>query len=64
MDLIALAVLHVVCGWTGHAFVKVVTLGKVDMPWGEDDSGSVVTEAIGGAVLLVTVLTVAWIVRH
>lgn len=60
MDVIALAVFHVVCGWTGHAFVKVVTLGKVDLPWGDDSEG-VITEAIGVAVLLGIVVTVALI---
>jgi len=51
-------VIHVACGWTGHAFVKVVTFGKVDLPWGDDDSESVITEMIGGAVLLGAVLAV------
>jgi hypothetical protein len=39
------------CGWLGHVTVKMVTLGKVDLDYG-DSSESVITEWIGFGVFL------------
>jgi len=50
-----------VCGWVGHYFVKAVTLGKVDLEWG-DSSESIVTESIGAAVLIGLLLLISLLI--
>lgn len=49
---------YVACGWFGHALVKVITFGKVDLEWG-GDSESVVAEIIGIVALLFIGLVIA-----
>lgn len=44
-------VFDTICGWVGYITVKAVTLGKVELERG-DSSESVITECIGGGVLL------------
>lgn len=41
---------HSVCGWVGRHFVKLATLGRVDMEW-ESGSEAVLADAIGALVL-------------
>lgn len=50
----------VVCGWVGHAVVKVVTFGKVDLDWGPG-SKAVVTECLGLFLVLFTGACVMWL---
>ncbi len=40
-----------VAGWLGYAFVKIVTLGRVELDYGSSSEG-VITESIGFVVLL------------
>ena len=40
-----------VCGWTGHHSVKLLTLGRIDLDWGEG-SESVLAQWIGLFVLV------------
>lgn len=44
-------VIHAICGWVGHITVKILSFGKVDLPWGEHSSWPL-AELIGAAVLV------------
>jgi len=50
------------CGWLGKVFVKILTLGKIDLDDG-DYSESVITEWIGVAVLLVCALMISFLIN-
>lgn len=47
---------YTVCGWLGHTVVWLVTLGRVDLPWGAD-AESILAEwiGVGSLILLGTV---------
>lgn len=51
MQLLVEVIFDTVCGWVGHATVKLLTLGRVDLDWGEG-SDSVVARWIGLFVLV------------
>jgi|GEM_PF-1280467 len=50
------------CGWLGHVSVKIVTLGKVDLDYGES-SESVITEWIGVGVLLAIAMLISFLIN-
>jgi len=50
------------CGWLGHVVVKLVTLGKVDLEYG-DSSESVITEWIGVGVLLAIAMLISFFIN-
>ncbi len=47
-----------VCGWIGYQFVKLVTLGRIDLDWGEG-SESVLAQWIGLFVLVGSTVLIA-----
>ena len=52
-----------ICGWVGHAVVKVATFGKVDMDW-RKGSESTLAAWIGLCVLVFTAGLTAWFFRR
>ncbi|TAG08470.1 MAG: hypothetical protein EAZ42_10455 [Verrucomicrobia bacterium] len=50
------------CGWLGHVTVKIVTLGKVDLDYG-NSSESVITEWIGVGVFLAIAMLVSFLIN-
>ena len=50
------------CGWLGHVAVKIITLGKVDLDYG-DSSESVFTEWIGVGVLLAIAMLISFLIN-
>ena len=51
-----------VCGWIGHIVVKGLTLGKVDLDYG-DSSESIITELIGVGILLVLAVIISLLIN-
>lgn len=51
------------CGWVGHIAVKIFTLGKVDLDYGDTSDGCV-AEWIGVVVLLLLALGAVAVIRH
>ena len=51
------------CGWLGHVFVKAITLGKVDLEYGESSEG-VVAELIGVAMVLAIAIGVSLAINY
>lgn len=51
-----------ICGWIGHAVVKVLTFGKVDLDYG-DSSDSVITQWIGVGVLLAVAMLISFLIN-
>ena len=47
-----------VCGWIGHHFVKLITLGRVDLDWG-GGSESVIAQWVGVFVLVGLLVLIA-----
>ena len=54
--------LSTVCGWVGYHFVRMVTLGKAELDWG-NDSGSLLAEWIGFAVVAFVAGGIAFLLR-
>jgi hypothetical protein len=50
------------CGWLGHTVVKIVTLGKVDLDYG-DSSESVITEWIGAGVFFAVFMLISFLIK-
>lgn len=50
------------CGWLGHVAVKIVTLGKVDLDYG-NSSESVIAEWIGVGVLLAIAMLISFLIN-
>lgn len=50
------------CGWLGHVAVKILTLGKIDLDYG-DSSESVITEWIGVGVLLAIAMLISFLIN-
>lgn len=59
VNLLVDVLLHTVCAWIGYIVVKVVTLGRVDLAWNENDGESVLAEWIGVGVLVLTTVIAA-----
>lgn len=51
LDSLVGIIFDTICGGIGHHFVKFVTLGRVDLDWGEG-SGSVLAQWVGVFVLV------------
>ncbi len=51
LDFLVGLIFDTICGWIGHQFVRLVTLGRVDLDWG-DGSESVAAQWIGVFVLV------------
>ena len=51
-----------VCGFMGHAVVRIVTAGKIKIEWGSG-SGSVITEWLGVLFLLIFGGSVVWLFK-
>ena len=47
------------CGWVGYITVKVITLGRVNLEYGDDSAGAL-TAAIGFFVLLAVGILATW----
>jgi hypothetical protein len=62
LEILADVLFHTVCAWVGHIFIKVLTLGSVDLDWREG-SESVVCEWTGLGVLAGLGLLAAWLLR-
>lgn len=54
---------YTVCGWVGHLTVKLLTLGQVDLDYGDTTDGPV-AEWIGVFVLLLIALGAVAVIRH
>jgi hypothetical protein len=51
-----------VCGWIGHIVVKGLTLGKIDLDYG-DSSESIITELIGVGILLALAVIISLLIN-
>ena len=51
------------CGWVGRIFFKVITLGKVELDYGESSEG-VITEFIGLAVLVALACSISFVINY
>jgi len=63
LELIIECLFYTVCGWVGHAVVKLVTFGRVDLDWGSG-SESVLTEWIGFFFVLLVAGFIAWVLHR
>lgn len=54
---------YTLCGWVGHWTVKLLTLGKVDLDYGDTSDGPV-AEWIGLIVLLLLAIGTVALIRH
>ena len=50
------------CGWLGHVTVKIVSLGKIDLDYG-DSAESVITEWIGAGVFLAIAMVISFVIN-
>jgi hypothetical protein len=50
------------CGWVGYIVVKVITLGKVELEYG-DSSESFLTQCIGFIFILAVILLFVELIR-
>ena len=51
------------CGWLGSTFVKLITLGKVELDYGSSSSG-IVAELLGVVVLFTLLFFASELVSH
>lgn len=43
---------HTICGWLGATFVKIITLGRIGLDWGEGCTKSILAEWTGLVALV------------
>ena len=56
-DILVDILFYTCCGWVGHIVIKIITLGKVDLEYG-DSSESPIAASIGAAFLIaIAILT-------
>ena len=51
------------CGWVGHAVVKALSVGRIDLEW-SDGPESVLAGWLGFFFLLGVAVLIAWFIRN